>query len=90
MLFCFKIKKDHFEEKLPLWPQVPFKKSSNVLPRNYLITNCKSFVRIHLDYGNSIYDPTNNETFCQQIGSIQCNVSLAVTGAIEDLNYTMK
>ena len=25
MPFCFMMKKDHFKEKLSLWPQVPFK-----------------------------------------------------------------
>ena len=25
MPFCFMMKKDHFKQKLSLWPQVPFK-----------------------------------------------------------------
>ena len=55
------------------------KKLSNVLPRKYLITICKSFVRPHLDYGELIYD----ESYCQQIERIQYNASLAITGAIK-------
>ena len=58
------------------------KKLSNVLPRKSLITIYKSFVRPHLDYGDMIYDQPNNESFCQQIESVQYNASLAITGAI--------
>ena len=58
------------------------KKLSNVLPRKSLITIYKSFVRPHLDYGDMIYDLPNNESFCQQIESVQYNASLAITGAI--------
>ena len=58
------------------------KKLSNVLPRKSLITIYKSFVRPHLDYGDLIYDQPNNESFCQQIESVQYNATLAITGAI--------
>ena len=47
------------------------KKLSNVLPRKSLIAIYKSFVRPHLDYGDLIYDHPNNESFCQQIESVQ-------------------
>ena len=60
------------------------KKLSNVLPRKSLITIYKSFVRPHLDYGDLIYDQPNNESFCQQIESVQYNASLAITGAIKE------
>ena len=46
-----------------------------------MITIYKSFVRPHLDYGDLIYDQPNNESFCQQIESVQYNASLAITGA---------
>ena len=59
------------------------KKLSNILPRQSLITIYKSFVRPHLDYGDLIYDQPNNESFCQQIESVQYNASLAITGAIK-------
>ena len=59
------------------------KKLSNALPRKSLIRIYKSFVRPHLDYSNLIYDQPNNESFCQQIESVQYNASLAVTGAIK-------
>ena len=59
------------------------KKLSNVLPRKSLIAIYKCFVRPHLDYGDVIYDQPNNESFCQQIESVQYNASLAITGAIK-------
>ena len=43
----------------------------------------KSFGRLHLEYGDLISDQPNNESFCQQIGSVQYNASLAITGAIK-------
>ena len=49
------------------------RKLSNVLPRKSSITIYNSFVRPHLDYGDLIYDQTNNESFCQQIESFQYN-----------------
>ena len=59
------------------------KKLSNVLPRKSLIIIYKSFVKPHLDYGDLIYDQPKNESFCEQIESVQCNVSLSITGAIK-------
>lgn len=44
---------------------------SNVLPRNQLISFCKSFVRLHLDCGDLIYDQPINESLCQQIENVQ-------------------
>ena len=39
------------------------KKLSNVLPGKSLIKIYKSFVRLHLDYRDLIYDQPNNESF---------------------------
>ena len=58
-------------------------KLSNVLPRDSLITIYKSFVRSHLDYGCVVYNQPNNESFSQQIESVQYNPSLTITGAIK-------
>ena len=33
------------------------------LPRSSLITVYKSFIRLHLDYGDIIYDQSNNDSF---------------------------
>ena len=59
------------------------KKLSNVLRKKSLTTIYKSFVRPHLDYGDLIYDQPNNESFCQQIKSVQYNASLSITVVIK-------
>ena len=57
------------------------KKLSNILPRDALLTIYKSFVRLHLDYGDIMYDQPQNES-CNKLESIQYNAALAITGAI--------
>ena len=42
-----------------------------------------SFVRLHLGYGDVLYDQPNNESLCQKIESVQYNAALTVTGAIK-------
>ena len=61
---------------------VVIKKLSNILPRDALLTIYKSFVRLHLDYGDIMYDQPQNESFCNKLESIQYNAALAITGAI--------
>ena len=39
-------------------------KLAHVLPRQSLLTLYKSFIRPHLDYGDIIYDQSNNESWC--------------------------
>ena len=75
----------HIKEKISkaLKGMCIIKKLSNVLPRKSLITIYKSFFRSHLYYGDLIYDQPNNESFCQQIKSVQYNAPLAITGAIK-------
>ena len=52
------------------------KKLSNTLPRDALLTIYKSFVRPHLDYGDIIYDQSQNEPFSNKLESIQYNAAL--------------
>ena len=40
-------------------------------------------MRPHLDYGNAIFDKTYINSFQQRLESLQCKVSLAITGAIK-------
>ena len=47
-----------------------------------LITMYKAFVRLHLDYGDIIYDEAYNKIFHQKFESIQYNACLALSGAI--------
>ena len=64
------------------------KKLQNRLPRQVLLTIYKSLVRPHLDFGDIIYDQTNNESFCQKLESYQYNAALAITGAIRGTSQT--
>ena len=57
-------------------------KLAHVLPREFLITIYKSFVRPHIDYGDIIYDQPNNDSFCNMIERVQYNAAIAITGAI--------
>ena len=59
------------------------KSLNNILPRQALLSICKSFVRPHLDYGDVIYDQPNNESLCQTIESVQHKAALAITVAIK-------
>ena len=47
-------------------------KSQKALPGSLLMTMDKAFVRLHLDYG-VIYEEAYNETFHQNLQSIQYN-----------------
>ena len=57
-------------------------KLQKALLRMVLITMYKAFVRLHLDYGDMIYDEAYNEIFHQKFESIQYNACLALSGAI--------
>ena len=58
------------------------RKLQTLLPRAPLITIYKSFIRLHLDYGDMIYDQTFNMSFQLKMETIQYNAALAITGAI--------
>ena len=55
---------------------------SNMLPRQALLTNYKSFARPHLHYDDIFYDQSNNKSFCQTVESVQYKSALVITGAI--------
>ena len=54
----------------------------NLLPRAALITQCKTFIRLHFDYCDIAYEQTRNASFHQKLESLQYNACLAITGAI--------
>ena len=58
------------------------------LPRNALLSIYKSLVRPHLDYGDILYDKTNNENFQNKLGKIQYRACHAITGAIQGTSRT--
>ena len=53
------------------------------LPQNALLTIYKSFVRLHLNYGDILYDKPNNENFQNKLEKVQYRACLAITGAIQ-------
>ena len=53
------------------------------LPRQSLLTIYKSFIRLHLDYGDVICDQLLNESLSNRIESVQYKAALAITGAIQ-------
>ena len=57
-------------------------KLQKCLARRSLATIYKSFTTPHLDYGDVIFDQAYNKSFHENLESLQCNVSLAITGAI--------
>ena len=58
------------------------RKLRNSLPRPSLMTLYKSFIQPHLDYGDIIYDQPFNNSFQNNIESIQYNACFVITGAI--------
>ena len=61
-------------------------KLSHLLPRKYLITIFKPFVRPHIDYGHKIYDQPNKEHFCNMTERVQYTAALPITGAIKGIS----
>ena len=58
------------------------RKLQNNLPRAPLITIYKSFIRLHLGYGDILYDQTFNNYFHERLESTQYNAALAIAVAI--------
>ena len=42
---------------------------------------------ILIDCGDIIYDQPQNESFCEKLESVQYNVELAITGAIQGTSH---
>ena len=53
------------------------------LPQNALLTIYKSFERLHLDYGDILYDKPNNENFQDKLEKVQYRAYLAITAEIQ-------
>ena len=58
------------------------RKSQPILSRFSFLSIYKTFVRLHLDYGDMIYDQTYNASFQRKLESIQYSACLAITGTI--------
>ena len=57
------------------------RKLQSVLPRITLVTVYKAFARLHLDYGDILYDQTFNNSFHDRLESIQYNASSSKNGS---------
>ena len=60
------------------------RKLQKILTDTPLLTIYKSFIRTQLDCGDIIYNKAYNSSFHQNLGKIQYNSALAITGAIEE------
>ena len=56
----------------------------NIFNETISSTNYKSFVRLHLDYSDIIYDKGFTGSFQKKLLSIQFNAALSITGAIRE------
>ena len=52
------------------------------LPQSSLLTIYKLLVRLHLDYGDVIYDQPNNSNLPDKFESAQYKAVLAITSAV--------
>ena len=52
-------------------------------PGNALLAIYKSFVRPQLDYGDVLYDKSNNYNFQSKMENVQYRACLAITGGIQ-------
>ena len=57
-------------------------KLQKLLPRRSLIIIYKSFIRLHIDYGDMILVQAYNESFSEKLEIFKYNALLAVTGTI--------
>ena len=64
-------------------------KFQNFLPKKWLFTIYKFFIRPHLDYGDIIYDLSHNISFHQRLESLQYSAVLAITYVIQKKYFIM-
>ena len=66
---------DHINEKIKKATKgvTAIRKINLLLPRSSLLTTYKSFVRPHLNYGDVVYDRSNNSRLSDKIETVQYN-----------------
>ena len=57
-------------------------KLQNLFAKTSVIIMYKTFIRLHLDYGDVVYNQLYNMSFHQKLESIQYDACLAITGAM--------
>ena len=62
------------------------RKLQNTLPKSALLIIYQTFIRPHLNSNDMIYDQCYNASFHQKLEPPQCNVCLAITGAITGIS----
>ena len=73
----------HYKRKNPSKGIGIIRKLRSILPRNFLLTTYKSFIRPIVDYCDFIYDKPHNGSFCNNLEKLQHNDALSITGAIK-------
>ena len=63
------------------------KKLRHSLTQKSLLTLYKAFLKPLIDYGDIIYDQPQNESFSNEIESVQYKAALAISGAIQGTSY---
>ena len=58
------------------------------MPRNPLLTIYKSFVWLHLESSDIVYDQPNNQSFSSKIGAVQYIAAFVITNAIKGTSRT--
>ena len=53
-------------------------------PYSLPLLTLKSFIRLHLNYNDILYDKPGNENFQSKLEKVQYRASLAITGAIKE------
>ena len=78
---------DHVNEKIKKATKGVnvIRKMNLLLPRCSLLTIYKPFFRPHLDYGDVLYDQTNNSRLSDKIETVQYNATLTITNANQEL-----
>ena len=77
--------KKHIKEKLneAYFGVGEIKRLRDILPCDSLVTIYKSFSRLHLDFGDVIYDQPNHDSFSDKIEQLQYKAYLTIAGAIQ-------
>ena len=60
------------------------RKLQNLLHRSNLLTLSYVFVRLHLDYGNTIYDEAHNTTLHCKLESVHFDACLAIKSGVKE------
>ena len=76
--------KFHVDRKIKVYKLISFIRSLSVnVPGNALLTIFKLLIRLHVDYGEILYDKPETENFQNKLEKAQYRACLATTGAMQ-------